>query len=209
MRAEAEPYLRRAILVSSEIALEHPDDVLIQFELAKAHLNLGELLRKRGNVDQALEQHLKARAINEALVKAHPDQPRYRDNLAGNLVDLALAYEVVDPEKVEETYRASMAIYDKLVADYPENVDYRLGEAQCLRNFGLVVAAAERPGEAESIYRKVLELIAEKDGRTRSVERMRVQKTLYINLGDLQISNSPTGGGEECPSGAGHLPGTG
>ena len=68
----------------------------------------------------------------ESLVKAFPDKPRYRDTLATCLVNLALALEGVDDPKVEQTYTAALTIYDKLVKDYPENADYRAGEASLL-----------------------------------------------------------------------------
>jgi len=184
----SEPYLRRAIAVYSPIASNHPDDVQIQFDLAKAHINLGELLRNRGDVKPALDSYLKARSINEALVKALPDKPRYRENLAGNLLDLALALEIVDPPRVEETYRTALAIYEKLVADYPDNVEYRIEEALCLRNFGPFLELAKRPEEAEASYRKALAVLECRNGQIQAVKRLQEQALVLNNLGELESS---------------------
>ena len=62
----------------------------IRFDLAKTHNNLGDLLRVRGEVKQAADSFLKAREINESLAKAVPEKPRYRESLAGTLVNQCL-----------------------------------------------------------------------------------------------------------------------
>ena len=77
---DAEPILRRAIGVNATITAKNPEDMQIRLDLAKCHNNLGELLRKQGDTDEALASFLAARSINEALVKAFPDQPRYSDS---------------------------------------------------------------------------------------------------------------------------------
>ena len=115
-----------------------------------------------------------------------PDKPRYRENLAGNLVDLALALEVVDPPRVEESYRTALAMYEKLVADHPDNVDYRIGQAVCIRNFGPVLASAKRPDEAEALYQKALAVLEVNDGQLQTAQRLRVQASVLNNLGEMQ-----------------------
>ena len=54
----SEPFLRRAIEVYTPIAAKHVDDVQIRFDLAKAHLNMGELMRNSGEVKQAVDSFL-------------------------------------------------------------------------------------------------------------------------------------------------------
>jgi serine/threonine protein kinase/polyhydroxyalkanoate synthesis regulator phasin len=182
----AEPYLRHAIELATAIVAKHPDDVQFRFDLAKAHTNLGELLRTSGAVKEAVDSFVKARALNETLVKELPDKPRYRQNLAGNLVDLALALEVVDPARVEETYRTALSIYEQLVAQYPDNADFRLEEALCIRNFGPFLAAAKRSQAAEALYRRGLDMLELKDGQKLTAQQMRVKAGVLNNLGELQ-----------------------
>jgi eukaryotic-like serine/threonine-protein kinase len=93
---DAEPILRRAIGANETITAKNPEDVQIRLDLAKCHNNLGELVRKQGDTDQALASFVAARSINEALVKAFPLQPRYSDTLASNLTNLALLLEQFD-----------------------------------------------------------------------------------------------------------------
>ena len=175
------------IEVNAAIAAKHPDDVQIRLDLAKCHHNLGELLLQQGErqaghrlVPQGRERSTRRWS------RQFPDKPRYRESLASNLANLALALETVEPPKVEETYRAALAIYEKLVADYPDNVDYRIGQARCLRNQGTVVADAGQAEQAEAIYRQGPGL-ARDQGRQGPDRRSGCgcRPALLNNLGDL------------------------
>jgi tetratricopeptide (TPR) repeat protein len=184
---DAETFLRQAIGVNATITAKNPEDPQIRLDLAKCHNNLGDLLRKQGDTEGALASFLAARSINEALVKAFPDQPRYSDSLAFNLTNLALVLVQVDPSKVEVTSRAALTIYTKLVADYPENFPYRLGLVRCLRNLGNVLAAADKPKQAEVMYKEALAKLESKDARNRLPEGLRVQADLLNCLADLDL----------------------
>ena len=182
---EAEPILRRAVDLNAAIAAKSPDDVQIRLDLAKVHNNLGELLRQKGDAQRAAASLLRARSINERLVKEFPDKPRYRDVLAGNLFTLALVLEVVDPPRVEETYHAAASIYDELVRAYPDSVDYRIGQARCLRNQGAALAAAKRLEPAEAVYRRALAKLDTEDARGQRPDWLRVRAEILYNRGEL------------------------
>jgi len=182
---DAEPFLHRAIDVNTVINAKEPADVQVKLDLAKCHHNLGDLLRKRGEPNQAVASLLQARSIDEALVKASPEKPRYSDLLATTLTNLALALQVVDPSKVEETNRTALSIYEKLVALYPDNVDYRLGRARCLQNQGTVVAATGKTEQAEATYKEALATLETKRTNHPLPEWLRVQAGVLNNLGEL------------------------
>jgi eukaryotic-like serine/threonine-protein kinase len=184
---DAELVLRRAIDVNTVITAKDPEDIQIRLDLAKCHDNLGELLRQNGDPNAAVSSFLQARSINEAFVKAFPDKPRYSDVLASNLTNLALALQIVDPTKVEETYSKALAIYQKLVVDHPDNVDYRLGLAHCLQNWGTVLAAADKPDKAEVVYKEALVRLETKDGDVTSPAWLRVRARVLSNLGELDL----------------------
>jgi eukaryotic-like serine/threonine-protein kinase len=193
---EAEPILRRAVEANGLIAANHPDDVQIRFDLAKVHHNMGELLLLRGEAKPAVDSFLKAREIDQVLAKASPDEPRYAHMLALNLVSLAAAQEIVEPSKVEATFREAQSIFEKLVKDYPHNINYRIAHAICLQNFGIVVAAANQPDQAEAMYKKALDLLNTKDAANQSRGRLRHRAEVLINLGDLKMTFGRPGGEE-------------
>ena len=154
--AEAEPILREAIDLNTPIMEKSPDDIQVRFYLAASHHNLGEALMRQGNAEAAIAQFRKAQAINEAMIKASPDKPRYRSDLGSDLDSLALAMNALGQPKVDETFAAANAIFERLIADHPENIDYRIRQAMCLRNQGGVLHLAGRTEQAEPIYRKGL-----------------------------------------------------
>jgi serine/threonine protein kinase len=182
---EAEPLLQRAVAVTTAIAKKYPDDVQIRFDLAKCHQNLGELLLEKGDTKAAVASLLQERLINESLVRAFPDRPRYSSVLATNLASLAFALQTTEPAKVELTYNAALGIYEKLVTAYPDNVEYRIGHARCLRNFGPVLAAAGKSKDALAVYQRALALLQTKDAAGRKPEWLLNQAEVLNNLGDL------------------------
>lgn len=184
--ALAEPLLHQAVGVTSAIATKYPDDVQIRFDLAKCHQNLGELLLEKGDTQAAVASFLQERSINELLVKAFPDKPRYSNVLAINLVSLAFALQTAEPAKAESTYNTALAIYEKLVTTYPDNVEYRIGYAGCLRNYGPVLAAADRPQQALAVYQKALALLATKEAAAQTPQRLLSQAEVLNNLADLE-----------------------
>ena len=185
---EAEPNLRRAVDVTTVIATDHPDDVQIRLDLAKCHHNLGELLVAKGDMKQAVSSFSRARGIAEALAKVSPGVPRYSSLLAATLASLGLALEDVEPAKVEVTYRAALELFQKLVAEHPENLEYRIGQARCLRNFAPTLIAAGHADQADSAYRRGLKLLETSNSSTdgRNSDRLRTQGDLLNNLGDLE-----------------------
>ena len=72
--------------------------------------------------------------ISQQLVADFPDKPRYLEELAGTLTNLAAAQAAVDVPEAERTYQTSVSMFEKLVAGHPDNAEYRIGLARCLRS---------------------------------------------------------------------------
>ena len=185
-RDEAGRALRRAVEVNRTIAGKDPQDVLIQLDLARSLTNLGEFLREAGSVEQAIVSYQSSCTIAEKLTKNHPDEPRYREQWALTLGDLALALAAIEPAKGEESFQIAISMYEKLVADYKANFDYRLGLSRVLRNFGPVLADAKRFEQAESAYDKALVLLETNDARAKAAEVLRLKVGVQLNLGSMR-----------------------
>ena len=182
---EAETYLRRAIDLDTTIVAKTPDDVLVRFQLAMAHHNLGVVLTKQGKNEEAIVAFRKAQVINQALVKEFPDTPSYASNLATDFDSLALTLDTAGQPGADQNFREAIAIYERLVSAYPTNIDYRIWEANCLRNQGLVLAESGRTDEAETIYRKALKLLESVDAVLMTPDGLRKQADVLSNLGIL------------------------
>jgi tetratricopeptide (TPR) repeat protein len=131
---EAEPALVQSVELNSAIAAANPRDVQVRLDLSRCDNNLGELLRSKGGIQQALTSFTNARSVGEKLVHEFPAKPRYREERAGTLTNVAVALESIDPAKAEATHPMSLTLYEKLVAERPDNIDYRIGQARCLYN---------------------------------------------------------------------------
>ena len=181
---EAEPVLVQSVKVNTAVSTQSPDDVQIRLDLARDHVCLGEALRLKGEAEPALASLRTAREINEKLVGEFPDRPRYRILLAENLVNLALVMQGTEPARAEELYRAAEDLFDKLVAAHPENVEYRIGQAKCLRNQGAARAAAGQSERAEAAYRRALAQLDAKEVKAAAAGKQARAEVLN-NLGDL------------------------
>jgi eukaryotic-like serine/threonine-protein kinase len=182
---EAEPMLRRSIDLDTAILAKSPDDVLVSFQLGMAHHHLGEILRNQGKMIAAIDSLGKARDIHEALAKEFPDQPRYASNLAADLDSLAVMRDAAGQPGAIEVFQAANSIYERLVAKYPAAVDYKIWQANCLRNHGLVLAEAGKPEEGEKLYRQSLNLLETIDAHLQSPDALRKQAMVLSNLGIL------------------------
>ena len=181
---EARTILARAVEINQAIHDKHLDDVQVRLDLAKCRHNLGVFLYNKGETKEAAASIEKARALSEALVKEFPDKPRYAASLAMNLVNLAIAWEVLEPAKAAPTYQAALDIYQKLVDAYPDNVDYRTELVHCLRNFGPVVAAKGEPVRALAMYDRALGLLNKQTPADRAHSQDRAD--ILNNRGELE-----------------------
>jgi serine/threonine protein kinase len=182
---EAEPVLRRAVDLDTAIIARSPEDVLVRFQLAMAHHHLGVIFLKQGNNPAAIGALRKAEVINRALAREFPEKPGYSGDLAVNLDNLALALDAAKLPGADENFRAAGVIYERLVAAYPANVDYRVWQANCLQNQGTVLADAGRVDQAEVLYRKALASLEAMDPKLPSPEVLRKQAEVLSNLGIL------------------------
>ena len=93
--------------------------------------------------------------------------------------------QAVNPPGAEATQRAAVVLFDKLIADHPDNVEYQLGRSRCLMNQGAVLASAGRFDQAEATYRQALARVETKDPKLQTPEAMRLKALLLNNLADV------------------------
>jgi eukaryotic-like serine/threonine-protein kinase len=183
---EADLVLRRAVEVNRPLAAKYGDDPQIRFDLAKDYHCLGVQQLELAHPETAIGLFRQAQPISEALVKEFPDEPRYAELLAQHHESLGSSLGVLGRPSAEQNFHTADAIYGKLVARYPDNVNYRIGQAHCLREEALIAAGAEHPEDAVAINKDALRKLEVKDARKMTTEALRLKASLLCNLGTLK-----------------------
>ncbi len=183
---EADPVLRRAVEINRPLAAKYSDDPQIRFDLGKDYHCLGVRQLELAHPETAIGLFRQAQPISESLVKEFPDEPRYAELLAQHHESLGSSLGALGRPGAAQDFRTCNAIYEKLVARYPENVDYRIGQAHCLREEALIAAAAGHPEDAEAITKVALRKLEAKDAKAATPEALRLKASLLCNLGTLK-----------------------
>ena len=186
--AESEPILREAIELNTpimeQVARRHPGSVLPGRVAPQSGRGAHQAGKCRG-CDRPVPQVAgHQRGDDQEFL---PTSPAIESDLGSDLDSLAVALNALNQPKVDETFAAATAIFERLIADHPENVDYRIRQAMCLRNQGGVLQLAGRTDQAEPIYRKGLALLDSTDPnfgrRTASAGRPGFSSTSGANPG--------------------------
>ncbi len=157
-RAKAQKEYEQALALLRDLTGKQPQ---YRGTMADILNNLGLLLYEdaahRERAGQALHEAL---AIRLEQVKAYPLVPRHRQELAAAYNSLGIYYgSVGDEKRSEEAYRSGLEVREKLVADYPENLDYAVGLGGSRGSLGHVMRESERNAEAVDWYTKSIEVL--------------------------------------------------
>ena len=190
--AAAEPILRRGIKLNVELAKRSPEDRELDFDLGNCYYNLGLLLLKRGNAEEALATLEQAEKTNRSLVRELPKLPRSRRNLALVLRWRGEALEALGRSGVQDTYRESVTLLEKLAAESPANVLYKLDLARSLNKLGDQMAKTRRADEAEGLYQNALAALSSKDVLNWPVECRREKAMILSNQGLSRLESGRT-----------------
>lgn len=132
--------VKRALEYLDSLVQEADTDRALQSELAVAYNKIGVL---SFNVEKSLESHLKATAINEALVKAEPNNKIYREQLADSYNHVAgIMKDKGDTASALDYYRKAVGISEALVAGEPSKLSYLAQLRDLDDEFGLVLATS-------------------------------------------------------------------
>ncbi len=187
--AEAESILRRAVNLNTEITAKFPEDVQIQFELAKDQIASASCSCRR-------ERH--GRPRHRCSVRARSTNA-WSKNSPTSLV-IATSWQAPSPAWPRcRPYRSSRIrkrrsapplrftlSWSPTIPTMPSiGSDRRL----CLRDQAAVVAE-RRPEQAEAIYRQALATLDSRDARDQTSECLRIKVGILNNLGCLQLAGA-------------------
>jgi serine/threonine protein kinase/tetratricopeptide (TPR) repeat protein len=162
-RGPIEPHITRARELGEQLCRDNPDDPDLRNdlgytlrEIAAAHMNLGDLAA-------AEPLSRRAWAIVDDLVTRYPTRPQYQVQLgwAGwNLCGLLLA--TGRPEEVPQIASRTMAIYEGLSNELPDQAGYRYGRVHmsCLQARGFIQSG--KLAEAQTILARLEAMVDSK-----------------------------------------------
>jgi serine/threonine protein kinase len=152
-QAEAIVLLQRSRDIFDGLAAGQPDVLEFHQDLAKSHVNLGELYRTAGRWEAAEAAHLRALALRERLA-AERSEIEYQDELADSYNNLAAVYHATGRRALaEDASRKALAVRERLARAHPAVPSYQEHLATSYNNLGLLHEELGRRVEAESAYR--------------------------------------------------------
>ena len=134
--------LRRAVEVNRPLAVKYADDPQIRFDLAKNYHYLGVLQLELAHRETSIGLFRQAQPISESLVKEFPDEPRYAELLAKHHESLGSSLAHSASQAPSNTFRPPTRSMKNWSPGIQINVDYRIGQAHCLREEALIAKAA-------------------------------------------------------------------
>jgi serine/threonine protein kinase len=187
---QAEVERRKVLEIRKKLVADFPAVPEYRLALAGSHNSLGALLQELGKRPEAQEQHRQAVAIQEKLTSDFPAVPFYRKELGGSYNNLGYLLANLgtrsEAAQAEEHYRKALAIWAKLVADFPTVPEYRNDLGTSHINLGRLLADQGRRSEAENEYRKNLVLQEKLAAEYPAVpERRRRLGIAHNNLGSV------------------------
>jgi tetratricopeptide (TPR) repeat protein len=150
-----------ALAILETLARGAPQDLQVRVDLADAHLNLGLVLRIKGDLAGASAHFLNAPAMRERLLAENPTAPGARrgvEQVYMTLSNLEIEDKSDIPRALSYIQRA-LAIARGLVAESPQNRGYQTDLASVLSIAGHVYARTPEPRNALPYYRESLSTV--------------------------------------------------
>jgi tetratricopeptide (TPR) repeat protein len=172
------------------LAAEKPDDATYQHDLSSAYTEVGDVLKARGNLSEALQAYRDGLAKIERLAEAYPSYAALQRDLSvsqGRVGDVLVAQGNLT--EALQAYRDGLAITTRLTKDYPGNVGLQRDLSLSLDKVGYVAALQGNLTEALRAYRDSLairERLAKTDPGNAGWQRD--LSASYNNVGDLMTA---------------------
>ncbi len=142
-----------AVVLYQSLVRERPDDQDVRFQLALATVNLGNFAMSR-DPEGAIARYREALGLLAALQEEASSSPRIAEWQALTTSNLGLMLaQTGKPDAAIETQREAVAAAEQVTDEF-----LRVNAlATCRNNLGEALEHADRPAEAEPVFRRALE----------------------------------------------------
>jgi serine/threonine protein kinase/Flp pilus assembly protein TadD len=156
---KAEAAWLEAVKRFRELKDEFPLHPEFRHQLIISLNNLGMLYARSNRMDQAEKAWDDGLTLAKGLANDIPGRPDFRYQLAVAYHNVGAVFDGLKKWRLaEEAYHQAVRIAEKLVQDYPYRIVYKHQWATSLGNWAWILSETGRPSEAETIWRKILDL---------------------------------------------------
>ena len=146
-RVQTETF-RMIIAELGELSIRFPKEVVYPIAMVKAQDALGVLLQSIGSMAEAETIFRSAVGTQEALCRAHPEDPAFTFQQATVLSHLAMLQKQKGQlSSAMESNRLSIELMEQLAGEYPHRVQYRATLAQLRNDLGALYIAQLNNGQ--------------------------------------------------------------
>lgn len=150
-------WYRRSIEDLKELTERNSANPLYRIALAKDYNNLGVVLRKAGELDQAIDQSKLAMSISKELVRKYPNNLEFQHELGRNYFALGKALRIKLDKRAEANLNSSSEILSKLLLKSPGDRNIKTTLSQVYGDLGELYKKSDET-QAVSMYRKSADL---------------------------------------------------
>jgi serine/threonine protein kinase len=186
--------LATAVPFFEEFAALQSDDPNAEAERAQAIFQLAQVYGEMGEIDKARADYARARDIFAALATAHPQVPKYREDLAVSRYNLGnMLEELHRPGEAEVEFTAALEGIERLRAE-DDRIEYRQHLAAVHTNRGVLFSGQKNHREAAEEYRRAATILEKliADAPT----NRKYLLTLAANRGNLANALNEQGAGD-------------
>jgi serine/threonine-protein kinase len=151
--------LRKTLPFYKHFRVQSPDDRALQFEEANQWFRVGIIEQELRRTQDARQAFERARALFQALVKAHSDVPEYQNDLATTHNNLGIL--LTEQGKREEAlveYQQARDLQQKLVKAHPDLPEYQNVLARTHNNLGILLRELGKREQALVEYQQAHDL---------------------------------------------------
>jgi serine/threonine-protein kinase len=154
-----EEFLKGSLNYYREFAQEAGDSPEIRQGVANAHWRVGDICRKLGRQQEAMNAYHAAIEVGERLAADFPMEPEYRQDVARSYYKLGiLLRDLSKHAEAESAYREALKIQAQLAADFPTMPEYRQDIARTYYDLGILLHNLRKHEKAEAAYRDALKI---------------------------------------------------
>jgi tetratricopeptide (TPR) repeat protein len=169
----------RACQMLEPVCNKEKDNDLARRYLANTYEGWANNLRVLHRSNKGIPPCLKALALREELVTAHPGIPLYQEDQSRTLEVLALMYEDVgESAKALETVGAALRIVRQIAASHPTVTSFRQDHARILGNLANSHRRLGQPEKGVELLRESLAIYQQLTVQNPSVLHNRMEKAL-------------------------------